>query len=127
MESAELDAMADAFFAAISRGELDRVGEIYDADVEVWHNTTQRAQSREQNLRLLERFTSSVTGLRYEVHAREFFRGGFVQRHTLHGTAPGGETLAVPVCLIIHASDGRIDRLFEYLDAAHVAPAFPPR
>ncbi len=124
MDAAELDTLADDFFGAIATRDLDRVTGIYDPGVEVWHNVTQRAQTREENLRLLDHFTSRVADLRYEVHAREFFPGGFVQRHTLHGTAPSGERIAVPVCILIHADDGRIQRLFEYLDAAAVAPAF---
>lgn len=120
-----LDALADAFFAAIAARDLDRVEALYDPAVEVWHNVTQRTQSRAQNLALLRHFTSSVTELRYEVLARDFFRGGFVQRHVLHAVvAASGERVAVPVCIVIHAGGGRIRRLYEYLDGAAVAPVF---
>lgn len=124
MDSAEIDALANDFFEAISGRDLARVSELYDPAVEVWHNVTQRVQTREENLKLLGRFTSSLSGLRYEVHSRDFFPGGFVQRHTLHGRTRSGETIAAPVCIVIHAVDGRIQRLFEYLDASAVAPAF---
>jgi len=124
MEAPQLDALANDFFSAISKRDLARVGEIYDPAVEVWHNVTQRAQTREENLELLDRFTSSLSELRYEVHARDFFPGGFVQRHTLHGRTQSGDTIAAPVCIVIHAADGRIQRLFEYLDARAVAAAF---
>ena len=56
--------------------------------------------------------------------AREFFPGGFVQRHVLHGKTASGETLAAPVCLVVHVEDGAIRRLFEYLDPAAVRAAF---
>jgi len=124
MTHAELDALATSFFAAIEAGDLGRVAEIYAPDAAVWHNVTQYTQTRAENLKLLERFTSSITGLHYEVHAREFFDGGFVQRHTLHGETRAGQPVAVPVCIVIHVSDGRIVRLFEYLDYAAVAPVF---
>ncbi len=124
MDSTQLDALADDFFAAIAGRDLDRVREIYAPSVEVWHNVTRRAQTREENLALLDRFTSGVSGLRYEVHERDFFSGGFVQRHTLHGVARAGDVIAAPVCIVIHAADGRIERLFEYLDARAVAAAF---
>lgn len=123
-DAERLDALADDFFAAIAARDLGRVAAIYDPEVEVWHNVTRATQSREQNLRLLDHFTSRVEGLRYEILAREFFPGGFVQRHVLHATVRSGEPIAVPVCIVIHAADGRIRRLYEYLDGAAVAPAF---
>ena len=62
--------------------------------------------------------------MRYEIQARDFFPGGFVQRHVVHGSLRSGEKLALPVCLVIHVEDDRIARLYEYLDGAAVAPAF---
>lgn len=124
MEAPQLDALANDFFDAIAGRDLERVAEVYDPAVEVWHNVTGQTQTREENLALLDRFTSSLYGLRYEVHGRDFFPGGFVQRHTLHGRTRAGDTIAAPVCIVIHAADGRIQRLFEYLDARAVAPAF---
>lgn len=124
MNSQQLDSLANDFFDAITRRDIARVTDIYGPAVEVWHNVTQKVQSREENLALLEVFTSSVSELRYEVHSRDFFPGGFVQRHTLHGVAKSGDTLAVPVCIVIHVEEGRIRRLYEYLDGRQVEPAF---
>jgi ketosteroid isomerase-like protein len=122
--SDETDAIASEFFDAIARGDLDRVREIYSPDAEIWHNVTGRTQTREENLGLLRFFTGRVSELRYEVLEREFFPGGFVQRHVLHGRLASGELIAAPVCLVVHLSGGRIDRLFEYLDPASVRGAF---
>lgn len=124
MQPNELDGLADELFAAVAAGNLDRVRAIYADDVEVWHNPTRQTQTRYENLRLLTTFTSRVSGLRYEVHEREFFTGGFVQRHTLHGKLASGDVLEVPVCIVIHAIDGKIRQIFEYVDSAAVAPAF---
>jgi ketosteroid isomerase-like protein len=120
----EADTIASAFFAAIERGDLDAVRELYSPEAEIWHNVTNRTQTREENLALLKHFTGRVSERRYEVLAREFFPGGFVQRHILHGRVESGERIAAPVCLVIHVSRGRIDRLFEYLDPATVRAAF---
>jgi ketosteroid isomerase-like protein len=122
--SDETDAIASEFFDAIARGDLDRVREIYSPDAEIWHNVTGRTQTREENLGLLRFFTGRVSELRYEVLEREFFPGGFVQRHVLHGRLASGELIAAPVCLVVHLSGGRSDRLFEYLDPASVRGAF---
>jgi ketosteroid isomerase-like protein len=124
MNPNELDKVANELFAAVAAGDTDRVRAIYADDVEVWHNATQKTQTIDENLRLLKSFTSRVSDLRYEVHEREFFSGGFVQRHTLHGKLASGDSLDVPVCILIHAADGKIQRIFEYIDSAAVAPAF---
>ena len=116
--------VANRFFAAIEGGDLAKVRELYAPSVEVWHNVTGKTQSRDENLELLRFFTGRVKELRYEVLGREHFAGGFVQRHVLHGRLASGERIAAPVCLVVYVADGRIQRLFEYLDPAAVAAAF---
>jgi ketosteroid isomerase-like protein len=120
----ETDAIAADFFAAIERGDLDTVRELYAPEAAIWHNVTGRSQTREENLALLQYFTGRVSELRYEVLAREFFQGGFVQRHILHGRLGSGDLIAAPVCLVVYVSRGKIERLFEYLDPATVRGAF---
>ena len=120
----EIDTIASEFFAAIARRDLDAVREFYSPEARIWHNVTGKSQTREENLALLQYFTGRVSKLRYEVLAREFFEGGFVQRHTLHGTLESGDLIAAPVCLVVYVSRGKIERLFEYLDPATVRGAF---
>jgi ketosteroid isomerase-like protein len=120
----ETDAIASRLFAAIERGDLDAVHELYAPDVAIWHNVTNRSQTRDENLSLLRYFTGRVLERRYEVLAREFFPGGFVQRHVLHGRLASGERITAPVCIIVHVANGKIERLFEYLDAAAVSAVF---
>ena len=120
----ETDTIASEFFAAIERGDLDAVRELYSPEAEIWHNVTGKAQTREENLSLLRYFTGRVSELRYEVLAREVFQGGFVQRHILHGRLASGDLIAAPVCLVVYVSGGKITRLFEYLDPASVRAAF---
>jgi ketosteroid isomerase-like protein len=120
----ETEAIASAFFAAIERGDLDAVRELYAPGVAIWHNVTGRTQTRDENLKLLKFFSSRVAERRYEVLARDFFPGGFVQRHVLHGKLASGELVAAQVCLVVHVAGGRIERLYEYLDPAAVRGAF---
>jgi ketosteroid isomerase-like protein len=119
-----VDKIAEQFFAAIERGDMEAVRELYAPTVEVWHNVTGRTQTRDENLKLLGYFTGRVSELRYEVIARDFFEGGFVQRHVLHGKLETGEIIAASVCLVVYLVDERIERLFEYLDPAAVQGAF---
>jgi ketosteroid isomerase-like protein len=118
------DAVASRLFAAVERGDLDAVSALYAPEVEIWHNVTGRSQTREQNLSLLRSFIERVRERRYEVTARELFPGGFVQRHVLHGRLASGERIAAPVCIVIHVSNGKITRIFEYLDSAAVRAVF---
>ena len=120
----EADTIASKFFAAIERGDLAAVRDLYSPEVEVWHNVTGRSQTREENLALLGYFTGKVSELRYEVLARELFPGGFVQRHVLHGKLESGDLVAASVCLVVYISEGRIERLFEYLDRDSVRGVF---
>lgn len=120
----EVDTIASDFFAAIERADLAVIRDLYSPEVQIWHNVTGRSQTRDENLALLRYFTGRLSELRYEVLAREFFPGGFVQRHVLHGKLASGELIAAPVCLVVYISQGRIERLFEYLDPASVRGAF---
>jgi ketosteroid isomerase-like protein len=120
----EADTIASDFFAAIERGDLAAIRELYSPEAEIWHNVTATSQTREENLTLLRYFTGRVSELRYQVVAREFFPGGFVQRHVLHGKLESGDLIAAPVCLVVYISGGKIERLFEYLDPASVQGAF---
>lgn len=125
MDAKQIDAVASRLFAAIEKSDIDLVrDEIYHEDVEVFINVTGRAQKRDDSLALLRNFTGRVSDLHYEVLARDFLEDGFVQRHVLHCKTASGETLAVPVCLVVHLKDGLIHRLYEYLDGAAIAPAF---
>ena len=120
----ETDTIASEFFAAIERADLEAARELYSPTVEIWHNVTGKSQTRDENLALLRFFTRRVSELRYEVLERKFFEGGFVQRHILHGRLESGDPIAAPVCLVVHVSRGKIERLFEYLDPATVRGAF---
>lgn len=116
--------LASRFFAAIEHGDLDAVRDLYSPDAQIWHNVTNRTQTRDENLKLLSYFTRRVSERRYEIHARDFFPGGFVQRHILHGTLASGDLISAPVCIVVYVSGGKIERLFEYLDPASVSGVF---
>jgi ketosteroid isomerase-like protein len=68
--------------------------------------------------------TDGTDRIASELLEREVFQGGFVQRHVLHGKLASGDLVAAPVCLVVHVSRGRIERIFEYLDPASVRAAF---
>ena len=69
-------------------------------------------------------FHQKVKNLHYDVESREFFPGGFVQKCKIMGELASGEALAVPLCLIIYVEDGRIVRLYEYLNLQSMMHVF---
>ena len=44
--------LADRFFAAIPKGDLEAVRAIYAPDAQIWHNNDQATQSVEENLQI---------------------------------------------------------------------------
>jgi ketosteroid isomerase-like protein len=52
----------------------------------------------------------------------QVFPGGFVQQHTLQGRRThDGAPVRLPCAIICQVSGGKINRLDEYFDSAHVA------
>jgi ketosteroid isomerase-like protein len=116
--------IADRFFAAIERGDLETIRAIYADDAVIWHAHTGKEQSREENLALLAQALKTIQGFRYEEVRRIAIPDGFVEQHVLRGTAPGGAALEVPACIVVRLAGGRIQRLDEYLDSKALAPLF---
>ena len=121
MNERETLELADRFFTAIPKGDLETVRAIYAPDALIWHNNDQTTQSVEQNLQVLAWVTKNIAGLRYEEIRRHVTPSGFVQQHVLRGMAPNGKPLEVPACILCSVKDGRITRLDEYLDSAQIA------
>jgi ketosteroid isomerase-like protein len=114
------DELANRLFAAIEAGEVDTVAALYADDAVIWHNFDGIEQTRDLNLVVLAWMTRNVDKLRYEEIQRRHFEGGFVQQHVLRGETKTGAQLEVPSCLIVHIDHGRITRVEEYLDTAHL-------
>ena len=119
--------VADRLFTAIEAGDIDAVRGLYAPDMVVWHNNDGIEQPGEDNLRVLQWVIANLSERRYEVVRRTTIDGGFVQQHVLHGVAPSGDRIAMPACIVGLVADGRITRLDEYLDSAHLAPLLAPR
>lgn len=120
-EPANADTVAERLFAAIEAGDIDAVRSLYSPDVTVWHNHDGLAQSIDDNLRVLGWMSKHLPGARYTDVRRSATDTGFVQQHVLVATSRSGREVAVPACIVADVADGRITRLDEYLDSAHVA------
>ncbi|MEO6317809.1 MAG: nuclear transport factor 2 family protein [Acidimicrobiales bacterium] len=121
--------VARRLFAAVEAGDVGAVRDLYADDAVVWHNSDGVAQTRDENLRTLSWVVEHLTDRRYEEVTCQPTPGGFVQQHVLRATGPTGRPVEVPACLVAAVVDGKITRIDEYLDSAHLAPLFaaPPQ
>jgi len=113
-------ALADQFFAAIERGDIDAVRDFYAPDAVIWHNHDDVEQSRDENLRTLAWAVVHIDGMRYEEVRRSVTDTGFVQQHVVRGRNAVGVDVVMPACLVVTVAAGLITRLDEYLDSRHV-------
>jgi ketosteroid isomerase-like protein len=113
--------VADRLFAAVETGDLEAVRALYAPGAVVWHNTDGAEQTVEENLAVLRWVIDHLADRRYEEVRRSPTASGFVQQHVLRCTRPDGVRVEVPACLVVTCEGGRITRLEEYLDSAHVA------
>lgn len=112
--------IAQRFFSAIERGDIEAVKAIYAPDARIWHSHDLKEQSVEENLRVLGWMSRNLPNRSYRVHRRVAIPGGFLQQHTLEAQTAGGP-FTMPACIVVEVRDGRIARLEEYLDSARVA------
>jgi uncharacterized protein len=115
------DEVAGRLFSAIEAGDLDVVRSLYAPDVAIWHNHDGAVQTVDENLRTLTWMTKHLPGVRYTQVRRSTTDSGFVQQHVLVARNRAGRVIQVPACIVADVVDGRITRLDEYLDSAHIA------
>ena len=120
----DVDDLLDAFFDAITAGDIEAVASMYDEDVRVWHNVTDRAVDAAASLAILRYYVRTVSGRRYEVIERRHWPGGAMQRHVLHGRV-GSQTIHAPVSITFAIRDGKITAIHEYVDSAAIAAMMP--
>lgn len=122
MTETEMHALADRFMRAIERSDTAEIQACYAPDARIWHNNDGKEQGPEENLKVLRWVEKRLANRKYHVVARRVFTDGYVQQHRLTGTLPGGAAFSMPACLVVTVKGGRIVRLEEYLDSAHVQP-----
>lgn len=120
-DSNAIRALATRLFDSIERGDVDGVADCYAPELVVWHNFDGLDQRREDNLKTLASMIERISERRYEDRRVDVFDGGFVQQHVLTGVRKDGVRVSMPGVLVGRVRDGKITRLDEYLDSAHVA------
>ncbi|MGV0718035.1 nuclear transport factor 2 family protein [Mycolicibacterium sp. XJ662] len=119
--------VADRLFAAIEKGDIAAVGQMWSDDVVVW-KVADRDRDKDRALRVITWFMDTTTDRRYEILERKLFDGGFVQQHILHANGHNGGLIAMRVCIVIKVgTDGLIRRIDEYFDPAEISPLLDGR
>ena len=118
----EIRAMATRFFDAIEAGDIATMRESFTPDAEIWHNTDELIVTRDQTAEVLTGMVARIKDREYADRRLTVFPGGFVQQHVLTGkrTHDGG-AVRLPCAIICRVEGGKIIRLDEYFDSAHVA------
>ena len=113
--------VADDLFAAIEKGDVDAVRDLYTPGAVIWHNFDQVEQTVDENLRVLGWMASTFSTKQYDEVRRHEWDTGFVQQHVLRLTKQDGTEISLPACIVATVADGRITRIDEYLDSAQTA------
>jgi len=114
--------VADRLFKAIERGDVPAIREIYAPSAKIWHNNDGATQNVDANLAVLGWVVANISEIAYTEIRRHATPTGFVQQHVMRGRVKSsGKELRLPACIICDVEHGRITRLDEYFDSAHIA------
>ena len=121
-EQDDIRAMATRFFDAIEAGDIETMQGSFTPDAEIWHNTDELIVTPAQTAQTLTGMASRIRDREYADRQLTVFPGGFVQQHVLKGVrVHDGVSVRLPCAIICKVENGKITRLDEYFDSAHVA------
>ncbi|WP_417591515.1 nuclear transport factor 2 family protein [Parasphingorhabdus sp.] len=114
--------LAQSFFDAIEAGDIETMQNSFTPDAEIWHNTDELIVSPAQTAQTLTGMVKRIKNRRYADRRLSVYPGGFVQQHVLTGRRVEDDIeVRLPCAIICKIENGKITRLDEYFDSAHVA------
>lgn len=118
----DIRAMATRFFDAIEAGDIGTMQSSFTPDAEIWHNTDELIVTPAQTAQTLTGMVARINEREYADRRLTAFPGGFVQQHVLKGKrVHDNGDVRLPCAIICKVENGKITRLDEYFDSAHVA------
>jgi ketosteroid isomerase-like protein len=108
--------LCHALFDAIEQGDLAAVEACYAPEMTMWFNGTGRESSRADNLEALRKGKDLHRRRLYNDRIIDTFDDGFVVQYTCNVVTHSGVQAALSACLVAEVHDGKIVKLFEYLD-----------
>jgi ketosteroid isomerase-like protein len=110
-------------FDALEQGDVGAVDALYAPHMTFWANLTPEAWStREDNLRVLAEGKALHRRRQYNDRIIDTFDDGFLARYTVNVVLHDGSTAALSACLVAEVHDGKIVRLWDYLDSSRFRP-----
>lgn len=120
--SQDIARLAQRFFDAIEDGDIDTMRASFTPDAVIWHNSDERDTTVEQTAMVLTGMVARIKNRKYADRRLQIFEGGFVQQHVLTGNRLFDDSaVRLPCAIICQVKHGKITRLDEYFDSAHVA------
>ena len=108
--------LCHALFDALETGDVDGVAECYAPDMTMWINLSGETITREANLEAIDQGRGMHRRRLYNDRNINTFDDGFVVQYTTHVVAHNGTEVPLSACLVAEVRDGKIFKLFEYLD-----------
>jgi ketosteroid isomerase-like protein len=108
--------LCNALFDAIESGDIEGVDRCYAPEMTLWFNATGAAIGREENLEVLAAGRDLHRRRTYDDRTINTFEDGFVVQYTVNVVAHNGRKVPLSACLVAEVRDGKITKLFEYLD-----------
>jgi len=121
-EQDDIRTMATRFFDAIEAGDIETMQNSFTPDAAIWHNTDELIVSPAQTAQTLTGMVARIKDREYADRRLTVFPGGFVQQHVLKGKRVQDDVeVRLPCAIVCEVANGKITRLDEYFDSAHVA------
>lgn len=118
----DIRTMATRFFDAIEQGDIATMRGSFTSDAAIWHNTDELIVTPEQTAKTLTGMVTRIKDREYADRRLSVFPGGFVQQHVLKGRRVHDDVeVRLPCAIVCAVENGKITRLDEYFDSAHVA------
>jgi ketosteroid isomerase-like protein len=114
-------AVVEDFFSALERGDMTACAMLFTDDAIVWHNYDQVEQPKAEALSALAALAPAR--MHFEDIVRDMDGEICIQSHTVRLSSPDGRSTTFPAIQRIRLQGGRIRRIDEYLDSAHIAAA----
>jgi ketosteroid isomerase-like protein len=109
--------LCNDFFDAIERNDLEGVAACYAPDMTMWVNLTGTEMSGEENLTVLRDGAALHRRRTYDDRRINAFDDGFMVQYTTSVVAHDGTKVALSSCLVADVRDGKITKLYEYMDS----------
>jgi ketosteroid isomerase-like protein len=114
--------LAKSLLDSVERGDVETMTTFFAPGATIWHNFDEVDGTVEQTAGFLRAVLTKVTRVRYEERRCSVTQSGFVHQHLFTAQRnDDGVRVRIPACLIASIEDGKITRVEEYMDSAHLA------